>query len=224
MVTTLKSGAVYSPVDDSARKIGRNAAAVVSDATRRRTAQFPRRVDRRIDRLPTDPHLHCDRLGHHDGVVDQHPEGGGSTLQARSGRGRPPRPTSGTVPRRSSPARGSPLRTRSQPHEQNHHAHDDADRLEQAADESPDPGVDRRRSEPRDFELDPDRMSGLEPGNLAPDDGAQRDDVAALPHGDRQARALAFPRRRPGGPAARRTPARSPPSPPGRRSRNAPGG
>ena len=34
MVTTLKSGAVYSPVDDSARKMGRNAAAVVSDAIR----------------------------------------------------------------------------------------------------------------------------------------------------------------------------------------------
>ena len=31
MVTTLKIGAVYSPVDDSARKIGRKAAAVVSE-------------------------------------------------------------------------------------------------------------------------------------------------------------------------------------------------
>ncbi len=31
IVTTLNSGAVYSPVADSARKIGRNAAAVVSD-------------------------------------------------------------------------------------------------------------------------------------------------------------------------------------------------
>ncbi len=32
IVTTLKIGAVYSPVVDSARKMGRNAAAVVSDA------------------------------------------------------------------------------------------------------------------------------------------------------------------------------------------------
>ena len=34
MVTTLNSGAVYSPVSDSARKIGRKAAAVVSDEVR----------------------------------------------------------------------------------------------------------------------------------------------------------------------------------------------
>ena len=34
MVTTLKSGAVYSPTADSARKIGRKAAAVVSDEVR----------------------------------------------------------------------------------------------------------------------------------------------------------------------------------------------
>ncbi len=39
--TTLNSGAVYSPTSDSAKKIGKNAAAVVSEATKSGTRSSP---------------------------------------------------------------------------------------------------------------------------------------------------------------------------------------
>ena len=186
MVTTLKSGAVYSPVDDWARKIGRNAAAVVSDATSSgerssRAAWTAASIGRRPTRI-------CMVIA---SVITM-----ALSTSIPSARISPasetwwmPMPKTGHQEQRREDRDRHEARDhepRPQPHEQQQHADDDADRLDQAAEEGPQPRADDLRLEPHDVELDADRIPGPEPRNLAPDAGAEGDDVAPGAHRDRE--------------------------------------